>query len=97
MREWTKPFHEAGIQTHMLDRALNGLRTVSYTHLDVYKRQVFSPEDATQIHFDVIRSFDRPLIHSELLEKMADKNVKTELAALFLVMILRLPLIVRVM
>lgn len=29
----------------------------------------FSPEDATQIHFDVIRSFDRPLIHSELLEK----------------------------
>ena len=32
---------------------------------------VFSPEDATQIHFDVIRSFDRPLIHSELLEKMA--------------------------
>lgn len=31
------------------------------------------------IHFDVIRSFDRPLIHSELLEKMADKNVKTEL------------------
>ena len=40
---------------------------------------VFSPEDATLIHFDVIRSFDRPLIHSELLEKMADKNVKTEL------------------
>lgn len=25
-RQWTKPFHEAGIQTHMLDRALNGLR-----------------------------------------------------------------------
>ena len=25
---------------------------------------VFSPEDATQIHFDVIRSFDRPLILS---------------------------------
>ena len=23
VREWTKPFHEAGIQTHMLDRALN--------------------------------------------------------------------------
>ena len=32
-----------------------------------------------KFHFDVIRSFDRPLIHSELLEKMADKNVKTEL------------------
>lgn len=26
VREWTKPFHDAGIQTHMLDRALNGLR-----------------------------------------------------------------------
>ena len=26
VREWTKPFHEAGIQTHMLDRALNALR-----------------------------------------------------------------------
>ena len=37
VRQWTKPFHEAGIQTHMLDRALNGLRMspvpVSYTHL----------------------------------------------------------------
>ena len=26
VRAWTRPFHEAGIQTHMLDRALNGLR-----------------------------------------------------------------------
>ena len=26
VRAWTKPFHEAGIQTHMLDRALNALR-----------------------------------------------------------------------
>ncbi len=26
VREWTKPFHEAGMKTHMLDRALNGLR-----------------------------------------------------------------------
>ncbi|MDR1880124.1 MAG: oxaloacetate decarboxylase [Tannerellaceae bacterium] len=26
VREWTKPFNDAGIQTHMLDRALNGLR-----------------------------------------------------------------------
>ncbi|HNS16350.1 MAG TPA: oxaloacetate decarboxylase [Bacteroidales bacterium] len=24
--EWTKPFNEAGIQTHMLERALNGIR-----------------------------------------------------------------------
>jgi pyruvate carboxylase subunit B len=26
VREWTKPFHKAGIQTHMLERGLNGLR-----------------------------------------------------------------------
>ncbi len=26
VREWTKPFNEAGIQTHMLERALNGIR-----------------------------------------------------------------------
>ena len=26
VRTFTKPFHEAGIQTHMLDRGLNGLR-----------------------------------------------------------------------
>ncbi len=26
VRAWTRPFHEAGIQTHMLDRALNALR-----------------------------------------------------------------------
>lgn len=42
-------------------------------------RMVFSPEDATACRFDVIRSFDRPLLHGDLLEKMADKSVKTEL------------------
>lgn len=26
VREWTQPFNDAGIQTHMLDRSLNGLR-----------------------------------------------------------------------
>jgi len=26
VREWTKPFNEVGIQTHMLERALNGIR-----------------------------------------------------------------------
>lgn len=40
---------------------------------------VFSPEDATYIHFDVIRSFDRPLINPGLLEKIGNRNVKTEL------------------
>lgn len=40
---------------------------------------VFEPEDADSINYDVIRSIDRPLMHSNLLEKMADKNVVTEL------------------
>ena len=37
------------------------------------------PEDAKTMKFDVIRSFDRPLLHSDLLEKLADSRVKTEL------------------
>lgn len=40
---------------------------------------VFSPEDATYIHFDVIRSFDRPLINADLLGKIGNQQVKTEL------------------
>ena len=37
------------------------------------------PEDATYMKFDVISSFDRPLLHSDLLEKLSDSRVKTEL------------------
>lgn len=39
----------------------------------------FSPEGSDMVRYDVIRSIDRPLMHSNLLEKMADKNVVTEL------------------
>lgn len=39
----------------------------------------YAPEGATMVRFDVIRSFDRPLIHSNLLEKLADRRVSTEL------------------
>jgi energy-coupling factor transporter ATP-binding protein EcfA2 len=42
-------------------------------------RFVFYPEDANIIYFDVIRSIDRPVLNSELLEKMSDANVRTEL------------------
>ncbi len=42
-------------------------------------RFIFYPEDATIINFDVIRSIDRPVLNSELLEKMSDANVRTEL------------------
>ena len=37
------------------------------------------PEGSTYLQFDVIRSFDRPLLHSDLLEKLSDSRVKTEL------------------
>lgn len=39
----------------------------------------FYPEDASCIKFDVIRSFDRPIIHSDLIETIVDANVATEL------------------
>ncbi len=42
-------------------------------------RLSFSPDDAECIRYSVIRSFDRPLIHSDLLEKVVDRNVGTEL------------------
>ena len=39
----------------------------------------FSPHDATFIPFDVIRSFDRPLIDNAILKKIESQHVKTEL------------------
>lgn len=42
-------------------------------------RLYFDNPDATYILFDVIRSYDRPLIQGEFTASMADKNVKSEL------------------
>lgn len=39
----------------------------------------FAPEEATEIPFDVIRSFDRPLLNTALLEKIGNQQVRTEL------------------
>lgn len=39
----------------------------------------YYPKEAKTVRFDVIRSFDRPLIHSNLIEKLTDDNVTTEL------------------
>lgn len=38
----------------------------------------FYPSDATYIPYDIIRTFDRPLLHGEVLEKLSDGFVKTE-------------------
>ena len=50
-----------------LERQLDGV-TITY-----------SPEDADTVKFDVIRSFDRAVISSELLSKMSDIKLQTEL------------------
>lgn len=39
----------------------------------------YSPEDVTQVRFDIIRSFDRPLISQDILSKVADISLHSEL------------------
>lgn len=39
----------------------------------------YSPEDAETVRFDVVRSFDRAVISSELLSKVSDLKLQTEL------------------
>ena len=39
----------------------------------------YFPQGCSKIKYDVIRSIDRPLMHSNLLEKMSDKSVISEL------------------
>ena len=39
----------------------------------------YYPAGATKVRYDVIRSIDRPLMHGNLLEKMSDSNVVSEL------------------
>ena len=53
VREWTKPFNEAGIQTHMLERALNGLRMFPVP-ADV-RKLMFKVKKAQGV--DIARSF----------------------------------------
>ena len=54
VRDWTKPFNDAGIQTHMLERGLNGIR-MSPVPADVRKLmyQVKKKQGT-----DIARSFD---------------------------------------
>jgi pyruvate carboxylase subunit B len=53
VREWTKPFNEAGIQTHMLERALNGIRMYPVPR-DV-RKLMFKVKKAQGV--DIARSF----------------------------------------
>lgn len=54
VRAWTRPFNEAGIQTHMLERALNGIR-MSPVPADV-RKLMFKVKK--QQGTDIARSFD---------------------------------------
>jgi len=53
VREWTKPFNKAGIQTHMLERALNGIRMYPVP-ADV-RRLMYKVKKAQGV--DIARSF----------------------------------------
>ena len=53
VREWTKPLREAGIQTQMLERGLNGLRM--YPVPSDVRRLMFKVKKAQGV--DVVRSF----------------------------------------
>ncbi len=53
VREWIKPFNEAGIQTHMLERALNGIRMFPVP-ADV-RRLMYKVKKAQGV--DIARSF----------------------------------------
>lgn len=54
VREWVKPFNEAGIQTHMLERGLNGIR-MTPVPADV-RRLMFQVKKKQGT--DIARSFD---------------------------------------
>jgi pyruvate carboxylase subunit B len=53
VREWTKPFNQAGIQTHMLERALNGIRM--YPVPKDVRRLMYKVKKAQGV--DIARSF----------------------------------------
>ena len=69
----------------IINRSANGLNNLYHNETllpsdlgDGISMKLY-PEDATYMKFDVIRSIDRPLMHSDLMEKMSDSRVKTEL------------------
>ncbi|MDA3819613.1 MAG: oxaloacetate decarboxylase [Candidatus Delongbacteria bacterium] len=53
VREWVKPFNEAGIETHMLERALNGIRM--YPVPKDVRRLMYKVKKAQGV--DIARSF----------------------------------------
>ena len=76
VRAFTKPFHEAGIQTHMLDRGLNGLRMYPVP-ADV-RRLMYKVKHAQGV--DITRIFcglnkGRKKILDSIQKKMVENNL----------------------
>lgn len=68
----------------IVNKSVQTLRLLSGGELDSASMPehvtfVFSPEDASYIRFDVIRSFDRPLMNMGFAEKMSNEHIHTEL------------------
>lgn len=68
----------------ILNRSVSYLDTIALsgamkTEMRDGVRLYFDNPDATYINYDVIRSYDRPLVMGEFTAQMADKNVRSEL------------------
>ncbi|MBQ8593809.1 MAG: ATP-binding protein [Bacteroidaceae bacterium] len=63
----------------ILNESVGILTQKTITEEDATVKMTFHPKEAKAVRFDVIRSFDRPLLHGDLLEKLSDRNVQTEL------------------
>ncbi len=69
-------------KTTILNRSVGYLEYLSGEMTSAEKNGVrvfFDNPEATSIPYDVIRSYDRPLIMGDFTARMADKNVKSEL------------------
>ena len=69
-------------KTTILNRSVGYLEALSCEMKNGMKDGVdiyFDDPEATYIPYDVIRSYDRPLIMGDFTARMADKNVKSEL------------------
>lgn len=64
----------------ILNRVIRQLLSISKLERDLgLVKLKFYPESATGVDFDVIRSFDRPMLSGELLNKVTDIELNTEL------------------
>ena len=69
-------------KTTILNRSVTYLEQTSGRVKDGFLNDVqvwFDNEEATYIPFDVIRSYDRPLVQGDFTARMADPSVRTEI------------------